>query len=216
MNESSRPNFGMALSNGLLCHLKKRDAASMLVELFSANDRVTYIIVDFEATCSDQGDVPREEMEIIEIGAVALFQNGPHIAGEFQSFARPVRHTQLTDFCQRLTGITQSKVDSAEPFPAVLERFATWISSHDAPSFCSWGDYDKHQLRQDCQFHALTFPFGPEHINIKKKFAESLSLRKPCGLEEALRKVGLQFQGRPHRGIDDARNMARLSNFLFF
>lgn len=177
---------------------------------------MTYIIVDFEATCSDQGEIPRDEMEIIEIGAVALFEEGPHIKGEFQSFVKPVRHPQLTEFCRRLTSIKQSKVDSAELFPAVVQRFATWISSHDAPTFCSWGDYDKHQLRQDCAFHEEPFPFGPEHINIKRRFAENLNLRKPCGLEDALRKVGLQFEGSPHRGIDDARNMANLSNYLFF
>ena len=29
-----------------------------------------YLIVDLEATCSDQGEVPPREMETIEIGAV--------------------------------------------------------------------------------------------------------------------------------------------------
>ena len=30
------------------------------------------------------------------------------------------------------------------------------------------------------------------------------------GLEAALAAVGLEFDGRPHRGVDDARNTARL------
>lgn len=155
-------------------------------------------------------------MEIIEIGAVALHGNGPHVSDEFQSFVRPVRHTQLTPFCRRLTGITQNKVDAAETLPAVMRRFAAWIDTFDEPVFCSWGDYDKHQLRQDCAWHQMPFPFGAEHLNIKKRFAESLNIRKPCGLGDALRRVGLQFEGSPHRGIDDARNMARLSGYLFF
>jgi inhibitor of KinA sporulation pathway (predicted exonuclease) len=29
-----------------------------------------YLIIDLEATCSNVGEVPRHEMEIIEIGAV--------------------------------------------------------------------------------------------------------------------------------------------------
>jgi 3'-5' exoribonuclease 1 len=177
---------------------------------------VTYIIVDFEATCSDQGHVPREEMEIIEVGAVALWGNGPNIRGEFQSFVRPIRHPNLTEFCKRLTSISQRKVDSAEPFSVVLERFASWIDVFDAPTFCSWGDYDKYQLQQDCSFHSVPYPFGQVHVNIKTRFAENFNLRKPCGLEEALRRVGLPFEGTPHRGIDDARNMANLSAYLFF
>ncbi|KPU95378.1 hypothetical protein APR50_30795 [Variovorax paradoxus] len=177
---------------------------------------MTYIIVDFEATCSDRGEVPREEMEIIEIGAVALWQNGPDLRGEFQSFVKPTRHPVLTDFCRSLTSITQKKVDAAAPFPVVLERFTTWIGTFDVPVFCSWGDYDRYQLQQDCEYHAVPYPFGEEHINIKTRFASSLNLRKACGLEQALRRVGLPFEGTPHRGIDDARNMANLSGYLFF
>jgi inhibitor of KinA sporulation pathway (predicted exonuclease) len=177
---------------------------------------VTYIIVDFEATCSDDDQVPREEMEIIEIGAVALRGNGPHTISEFQSFIKPVRHTELTAFCKQLTGITQQKVDSADTFDVVIERFSTWLASFENPTFCSWGDYDKHQLRQDCTYHDVAFPFGDVHINIKTRFADNMSMRKPCGLEQALRKVGIEFMGQPHRGIDDARNMANLSPYLFF
>ena len=177
---------------------------------------MTYLIVDFEATCCDEGTVPRNEMEIIEIGAVALRDNGPYTYGEFQAFIKPVRHPVLTDFCKRLTNIAQQKVDSARPFGDVIEGFSEWINSFENPVFCSWGDYDKHQLRQDCSYHAVPFPFDDDHINIKKRFADSMNLRKPCGLEQALRKVGLEFMGSPHRGIDDARNMANLSPYLFY
>jgi inhibitor of KinA sporulation pathway (predicted exonuclease) len=176
---------------------------------------LTYLIVDFEATCSDTGQVAREEMEIIEIGAVALWGNGPDIRGEFQSFVRPVRNPMLTDFCKRLTKIPQRKVDSAEPFPIVLEKFSAWIESFDDSTFCSWGDYDKYQLQQDCLFHDAAYPFGPNHINIKMRFADNVGLKKACGLEQALRRVGLSFQGTPHRGIDDARNMASLAPYIF-
>lgn len=177
---------------------------------------MTYIIVDFEATCCDDGRIAREEMEMIEIGAVALHGNGPHTLGEFHAFVRPVRHTQLTVFCKRLTNIAQQKVDRADAFGAVMENFARWIASFDGPVFCSWGDYDKHQLRQDCDCHGIGYPFGDEHINIKKRFAENMSMHKPYGLEQALAKVGLECEGQPHRGIDDARNMANLSPYLFF
>ena len=72
---------------------------------------MTYIIVDFEATCCDSGTVPRNETEIIEIGAVALDGQGPGIRDEYQSFIKPVRHQTLTGFCKQLTSITQEMVD---------------------------------------------------------------------------------------------------------
>jgi|GEM_PF-3768891 len=48
------------------------------------------LIIDIEATCSKREEVPRDEMEIIEIGAVVVDETGVVLA-EFQSFARPVR-----------------------------------------------------------------------------------------------------------------------------
>ena len=52
---------------------------------------MTYIIVDFEATCCNRGTVAREQMEIIEIGAVALVGHEPEVQSEFQCFVKPVR-----------------------------------------------------------------------------------------------------------------------------
>lgn len=176
---------------------------------------MTYIIVDLEATCCNKGSVKREEMEIIEIGAVALSSNSLQVIGSFQSFIKPVRHPVLTDFCRALTSITQQTVDAAAPFKAVLSQFIEWIQQHEAPVFCSWGAYDKRQLQQDCDFHDTAYPFDDEHINIKKRFAKNMKLKKPVGLGKALKIVGLDFQGVAHRGIDDAQNMARIASYIF-
>ncbi|MCB9641377.1 MAG: exonuclease domain-containing protein [Myxococcales bacterium] len=176
---------------------------------------MTYVIVDFEATCCDDGSVPRHEMEIIEFGAVALDGDGPHILGEFQSFVCPSIHPYLTPFCTKLTSITQDMVDDAPNFPQVLKDFRAWLQTLEDPIFCSWGNYDRNQLRQDCTYHKQPFPFSWKHINIKEKFAQNVGLPKGVGLGQALRKVGLRFVGKAHRGIDDARNMAALSGHIF-
>lgn len=176
---------------------------------------MTFIIVDFEATCCDKGSVARHEMEIIEIGAVALDGNGPAIHAEFQCFIKPVRHPQLTEFCTALTSIQQHHVDTAHDFPSAIEPFRSWLDSFDNPIFCSWGDYDKNQLKQDCTYHKVQYPFSDVHINIKQQFAINRGQKKGQGLSRALKAVGLTFSGTAHRGIDDARNMARLSPYIF-
>lgn len=51
-----------------------------------------YLIVDVEATCTNEGAFPRNEMEIIEIGAVVQDAQAFEIVSEFQSFIKPVRH----------------------------------------------------------------------------------------------------------------------------
>ena len=176
---------------------------------------MTYVIVDFEATCCDKSSFPRDEMEIIEIGAVAIDRTELNVVSEFESFVQPVRNPKLTKFCVSLTTITQTQVSSAPLFKAVHRKFQHWLDTLECPIFCSWGQYDKKQLVQDCNYHKVEYPFDAQHINVKKLFAKNRGLRKPCGLGQAVRTTGLQFEGQAHRGIDDARNIARLSYDIF-
>jgi inhibitor of KinA sporulation pathway (predicted exonuclease) len=174
-----------------------------------------YLVVDLEATCCDRGSVPREQMEIIELGAVMLDPVDFHVVDEFQSFVRPVRHPKLTAFCTRLTTIEQRDVDDAPTFVEFIGAVRSWLERYSDYAFCSWGDYDRKQLQRDCDFHRVPNPIDAPHLNLKRAFADRYGLRKPPGLGEAMRLAGLKFDGTAHRGIDDARNIARLVPYVF-
>ncbi len=169
-----------------------------------------FLVVDLEATCSDDSSIARHEMEIIEIGAVMLNRTSWEIDAEYQQFIKPVRHPRLTDFCTQLTTIRQENIENAPSFPEVITEFKHWISEFPNYIFCSWGDYDKRQFIQDCKFHNVRYPFASEHINIKKQFSEYLGVSKTFGMAGALEKLGIELQGTHHRGIDDARNIATI------
>ncbi|MBM3993280.1 MAG: exonuclease domain-containing protein [Planctomycetes bacterium] len=168
-----------------------------------------YLIVDVEATCSDDGAVPRYEMEIIEIGAVLQSSRTFEVESEFQTFVRPVRHPELTPFCTELTGIAQHDLASAPGFEAAVAAMKLWMGSADTV-FCSWGDYDRNQFHQDCEFHNAAYPFPSGHLNLKAEVCRSLGLSRKLGISDALRHLGLEFEGALHRGLDDARNIARI------
>ena len=174
------------------------------------SDSPVLAIVDFEATCCDQQTFPRDEMEIIEIGAVAVDAATGDVISEFGIFIRPVRHPMLTGFCKSLTTITQDEIDAAPVFPEALSAFAAWLGQFDRPVFCSWGDYDRKQLEKDCDFHSQPFPFSNGHRNLKAEFSEAIRSPKRFGLGQALGRLDLTFTGTPHRGIDDAKNIARV------
>ena len=173
------------------------------------------MIVDLEATCSNDHTVPRDEMEIIEIGAVMLSSITFELESEFQTFVRPVRHPQLTEFCTSLTGISPADLADAPLFPQALEGMKQWMSDFTDSIFCSWGAYDRNQFRRDCEFHQIAYPFDSGHLNLKEEVNRMLS-RKPMGIGEALRRLGMNFEGSPHRGLDDARNIARIVRRVFF
>ncbi|MAS92733.1 MAG: exonuclease [Verrucomicrobiales bacterium] len=170
----------------------------------------TSIIVDIEATCCNDASFPRHQMEIIEIGAVAVDSYTGEFDSEYQTFIRPVRNPILTDFCKELTNITQDQVDSADCYPTAMKPFREWLASLGDYDFCSWGDYDRKQFVQDSEFHRCGYPFAGPHRNLKVEFAEAIGAKKKMGVGGALKHLGLEFEGTPHRGIDDAHNIARI------
>ena len=169
---------------------------------------MNYIILDLEATCW-QKKAGRKN-EIIEIGAVCIDEQKSTL-GEFVQFVRPKEHPILSEFCKELTTITQAEVDDAEPFPEVLEEFQAWINGFGSNYFlCSWGFYDRNQLTSDCRLHSLSTDWLSNHISLKHQYA---TLKRPyrlMGMKGALRNENIQLEGTHHRGIDDARNIAKI------
>ncbi len=177
------------------------------------NNYKHHLIIDLEATCCKQRTIKREAMEIIEIGAVVVDAKTLEVVDEYTTFIKPILNPVLTDFCKELTTITQDDVNKAKGYKEAIEAFKRWSSQYEDYLFCSWGDYDKNQFLLDSKLHKVDYPFSEEHLNIKKAFAKAQNI-KPCGLDRALEHVGLALEGTHHRGIDDARNMARLMPFI--
>ena len=169
-----------------------------------------YLVVDLEATCDEQQRIPRHETEIIEIGAVLCDGETLAAVDEWQSFVKPFRHPRLTPFCTQLTSITQDMVERAPPFRSAIGALGRWLDAR-APLFCSWGDYDRNQLAREATRHGgLRLPFGARHLNLKEAFRTRSGDDTKLGVGQALRRCRLRFEGTAHRGIDDARNIARL------
>jgi inhibitor of KinA sporulation pathway (predicted exonuclease) len=179
----------------------------------------TWIVVDLEATCWTAEEHPslaaqqRNESEIIEIGAVQLDPERRQTISEFQTFVRPHRHPTLSDFCRQLTHIEQAQVDQAPSFDEAYGRFLQWMGGDAGAVLASWGRYDHNQLRRQALAAGLPEPRWVP-LNIKNAFADwyraHTGRRARHGLGRAIRELGWSFEGTAHRGIDDARNAARL------
>ncbi len=68
------------------------------------------LVIDLEATCSDDGSMTREQMEVIELGAVWATPAGV-IINALQCFVRPVERPILKPFCMALTHIEQAQIE---------------------------------------------------------------------------------------------------------
>ena len=167
-----------------------------------------YIIVDLEATCwkSREG----RKNEIIEIGAVCVDDN-KEIIGEFVQIVQPLLNPVLSEFCISLTTITQEMVDEGVDFKTALSQFTEWINSYeDDYLVCSWGHYDRVQFTNDCYLHNLSTDWLQNHISLKHQYGKIKLLRRPVGMKVALKKEQIKLEGVHHRGIDDAKNIAKI------
>lgn len=174
---------------------------------------MNYIILDLEATCW-QDKNQKHTSEIIEIGAVCINEN-KKLVSQFSEFVKPKLNPQLSDFCKELTSITQSQVDKADTFDIVIKRFKDWINTNEDYTLCSWGFYDKSQFKADCSLHQLDSKWLTYHISLKHQYAEIKNLNKPIGMGGALKLEKLSLDGIHHRGIDDAKNIAKIFLKLF-
>ena len=176
-----------------------------------------YLVLDFEATCERNDPTQKQWSELIEFPCVLLDANDLRTVGEFSTFVRPTQRQQLTAFCTELTSITQDQVDAAQPLEIVLKRFSTWLPemlgtddlSRVLPITCGEPDL-QYMLPNECKRKGLPVPAPLKYYcNIKKPFSGLLAC-KAGGMTNMLRQLNLRLEGVHHRGIDDARNIARL------
>ncbi|MBA3549300.1 MAG: exonuclease domain-containing protein [Nannocystis sp.] len=181
------------------------------------------VVLDFEATCQPGGaPVPQE---VIEFPSVLVSLRERAVLGAFSSFVRPVHHPALSGFCTELTSIRQEDVDGAPTFLEVLARHQAWLAEHgllgpagEAPRFAlvTCGDWDlAAMLPVQCAAVGLGMSELPQvyrrWINIKKIYDKEMRTAKSNGMPAMLRGLGLELEGRHHRGIDDCQNIARIA-----
>jgi 3'-5' exoribonuclease 1 len=170
---------------------------------------MNYIIFDLEATCWE-GEPMGRIQETIEIGAVKLDEYC-QIQGKFNKFIKPILHPNLSFFCTKLTSIKQEDIDKSSKFPSVINDFMNWIDVYEEEYLlCSWGDFDRKILVQDCKLHQLDENWLDNHINLKKQYQEITRQPSVKGLKAAVKKEGFEFTGIHHRGIADAENLAKI------
>jgi inhibitor of KinA sporulation pathway (predicted exonuclease) len=169
---------------------------------------MNYIVFDLEATCWKEAD--KGQSEIIEIGAVKI-SDERRIVSEFERFVKPRKHPILSEFCKNLTSITQEHINNAAYFDIAAEEFKTWIGyGREEYILCSWGFYDKKQFESDCKIFELETDWVKPHVNLKQQHAAIRKLQRAIGMKNALQVEGVSLEGTHHRGIDDARNIAKI------
>jgi inhibitor of KinA sporulation pathway (predicted exonuclease) len=188
---------------------------------------------------------PAEEVsEIIEIGVLRMSLKDTWALSEAHSLVVKPRRSHVSTFCETLTGWTQERLErEGQPYAVVIDQLRKLYPHLEDHTWASWGDYDRTMLAScavlneyalpEAEAHKVIdrrvqhpglsagdyrhplYPFSRTHLNLKTLFAVAHNLTKEVSVGEALAHQGLTFEGRPHVGVDDARNIARLAQGLF-
>ncbi|KAM3136139.1 hypothetical protein pb186bvf_011761 [Paramecium bursaria] len=180
------------------------------------------IVIDYEATCfQDEDNLPqkkRRAQEIIEFPAVVYDINNLKVVKEFHHYIKPVEVPILSEFCTDLTGISQEQVDNGISIQQACELFEIFSQGLHRCIVLTCGDYDMNVLKKEATRKKFEYSNNLKYyINIKKVFPKELrdpnSNRDP-GMVEMLQNCNLALLGKHHSGIDDARNITRICEFL--
>jgi len=171
------------------------------------------VVVDVEATCWD-GPIPEgQENEIIEIGVCLFDLKSLKREKKTSILVKPSR-SKVSEFCTKLTTLTQEQVDKGLSFRKACSKLAVEFSTQ-ARTWASWGDYDRNMFDRQCRRFGVKYPFGKTHINVKNLFALMGGHEKETGMDDALFMIGADLEGTHHRGGDDAWNIALLLENIF-
>eukprot|EP00611_Tribonema_gayanum_P023557 TRINITY_DN4979_c0_g1_i1.p1 TRINITY_DN4979_c0_g1~~TRINITY_DN4979_c0_g1_i1.p1 ORF type:complete len:220 (-),score=55.76 TRINITY_DN4979_c0_g1_i1:149-808(-) len=120
-----------------------------------------------------------------------------------------------------LTGIQQEQVSAAETLPVVLQEFEVWLGEQGLLqgglrfAIVTWSDADCFAVRSNCEVIGMEVPpHFKQWINLKASYKQHFKREPTGGLKSVVEGLGFRFDGRPHCGLDDARNTGKIAQRL--
>ena len=165
------------------------------------------VVIDVETTCWEKRQKD-QLMEVIEIGICLLDIGSGEISERQSILVKPV-YSEVSEFCTKLTTLTQEVVETGIEFRQSCLKLEDEYQTRKRV-WASYGDFDRRQFERECRYKKVPYPFGSRHINIKTLFAIKHRLAEEIEIDKALGLLGLELIGTHHRGVDDAYNAARI------
>ncbi|PRW45744.1 ERI1 exoribonuclease 2-like [Chlorella sorokiniana] len=176
------------------------------------------LVYDLEATCDADKSKQPQPQEIIELSCVAVETATLRLLpSTFQRYVKPDQHPVLTQFCTELTGITQDMVDAGVPLREALAQHEAWLREQGILGkgrTCvpvTWRDWDlKVMMAMETKWRGIEQPkYLKRWVDLSAVVFKHSKARG--NLRASVEAAGLQWEGRAHSAIDDARNTARLA-----
>jgi hypothetical protein len=166
-------------------------------------------VIDLESTCWRKEEAAGKISEIIEIGISVVDRDSLELLSTESIIIQPAV-SEVSEFCTGLTTLTPAFVaENGIPFVEAARILEEKYASKTR-LFASYGDYDRKMFEGQFARLGVASVIGPEHLNVKREFAELHGLKRQVGMAQALNRIRLPLEGKHHRGGDDSRNIAKI------
>lgn len=165
--------------------------------------------IDAEYTCDNIPSLAAGEL--IEIGVTTINFKERKI---IQSYSLPIKseHALISDYCTKLTGWTKSKLNrqgmNIEEAYKRLYKYGCYNRLLVVDTKDEIRQLNMQFQVQNPYFHKV--PLGDEIVNVSTLFNLKTKEMGNFSLEDMMDKVGLKFEGLPHRASVDSFNIAKL------
>lgn len=156
---------------------------------------MNYICLDLEMN--------QPSNKIIQLGYVIFNPLTSEVKRERSIIINP--YDKLSEYIIELTGIDQLQVDNGTPLIDAVNMLKKDLEHYNVRlQPLEWGSGDSHLLQQQSGEDLFRSP-----VNVKalyQTYALFNSMNMVAGLRKSLKYMGMEFVGRPHDALDDARN----------
>ena len=167
------------------------------------------LVIDLEATCWAGHTPENQTSEIIEIGICILDTSSGCITRNEGILIKPTL-SEVSEFCTELTTITPEMLEQQGVSFSIACETLRSMQDNQALTWASYGAYDKNMVKRQCAQMDIRYPLSEDHINVKELFAQQKNLNRKVGMNGALQILDIPLEGTHHRGVDDAKNIAKI------
>jgi len=145
---------------------------------------------------------------IIQVGVVVGNLKSGEILEEYCEHVNIEK--EVSEFIKKLTGIKQRDIDSGVSLFEIYEDLKALHTHYDCfRNPLTWGGGDSQDLRGALHLDDEMFLFGRRWIDVKTVFISYMFSKGEShrsGLAKSLLRLGMQFDGKKHNAMDDAKN----------
>lgn len=181
-----------------------------------------YGLLDIEMTCDgkqengkfiDDGRMKRAQREIISVGLVVC-DDKYNIKNRYSSFVKPVNNTTITDYCEKLTGITQNDVDRGKKCNNAFRDIREMCKRYSIDYIFTFGNADKDGIMVSAKWirkkrekvDNLYF-ISEKIIDVRPAILKGIdckNYRRSPGLSKIAEELEVKIKGRHHDALNDA------------